>query len=63
MNQYDIDGIIYEAKNEYDATKKAYRMAERVNMVRYLGEDKWNYSVRFSHGNATVLVVRLYPIG
>ena len=62
MNKYDIDGITYEAKNEYDATKKAFKTAESVGMAEYLGEDKWNYNVKFSHGKATVLVVRLYPI-
>jgi len=62
MNIYDIDGITYEAFNEYEATKKAFKSAKSISLVKYLGEDKWNYNIEFPHGKATVLVVRTYPI-
>ena len=47
MNTYEIKGTEYKALNEYEALKEAYRVADRIEMIGYLGNETWNYSVKF----------------
>lgn len=64
LNAYEINGRVYEAQNEYDAVKKAYKMANSVSMQKYIGNEVWLYVAKFSHGKAEVIVrrVRRLPI-
>ncbi len=59
MNKYEIEGQEYEAMNEYEAVKDAYKMALSVEMVKYIGNNTWEYVARFSHGNAQVFVTKI----
>ncbi len=55
MNRYEIDGMYYEASNEYAAVKAAYKMAHHIEFGRYLENEAWEYWVIFSHGKARVI--------
>lgn len=56
MNAYEIEGTEYRALNEYDALKQAYRIADRIEMVGYLGNETWNYTVKFGRYQQIVTV-------
>lgn len=62
MNKYQIEGGEYEAKNELEAVKQSYKMAEKYSLAGYQRVfnkvDIWNYTVTFRNGNADVIVVR-----
>lgn len=59
MNVYEIENIVYRATNEYTAVKAAYKMAQKILFVCYLGSDTWCYIAQFPHGKATVLVKKV----
>jgi hypothetical protein len=66
-NLYLVDGTtIVAAGCEYSAVKKAYQMADRVEMVRYAPQypniEAWEYKAIFPHGSAKVTVARLYQM-
>lgn len=56
MNTYEINGTEYKALNEYDTLKQAYRVADRIEMICYLGNEAWNYSAKFGRYQQTVTV-------
>ena len=56
QNDYDIEGIKYAAVNEYDAVKRAYKTALKIELVEYLGNNAWQYRAIFRSGVATVVV-------
>lgn len=55
MNTYEIEGTLYEAKNEYDAVKQAYKMAYQIVFDDYAGNDggseTWYYTAIFRGSN------------
>lgn len=55
MNTYEIEGTRYEAKNEYDAVKQAYKMADQIVFDGYAGNDggseTWYYTAIFRCSN------------
>lgn len=51
MNVYEIEGAQYRATNEYDAVKQAYKMADRIVMECYRGDETWDYIVMFRGSN------------
>ena len=59
MNTYEIEGMLYEAKNEYLAVMQAYKMADRIIMAGYLGNETWDYMAMFRSGKANVTVKRV----
>lgn len=59
MNTYEIEGIQYKATNEYDAVKQAYKMAQRIEWVKYCGNNVWQYRAIFRSGAATVTVGKI----
>ena len=59
MNTYEIEGEQYTARNEYDAVKRAYRMALRYRMDSYLGHETWLYIAEFWHGRARIIVKKV----
>lgn len=56
MNAYSIEGTVYRALNEYDALKQAYRVADRIEMICYLGNETWNYTAMFGRYQQIVTV-------
>jgi len=58
MNGYEIEGQRYEGRNEYEAVKEAYKMANRFELVEYLGYETWRYLAIFASGEAIVTVRR-----
>jgi len=60
MNTYEVEGRIYKARNEYDAVKKAYKMAKRIEWGGYVGDETWNYKAVFSCGKVNVMVRRVH---
>ena len=42
-NSYLIESETYQAKNEYDAVKQAYKNAKQIKMIKYNGDDEWLY--------------------
>jgi 1,4-alpha-glucan branching enzyme len=62
MNTYDVDGIKVDAINDYDAVKKVYRTADKIELCgTYEGRnsDDWLYRVIFRNGHAMVGVLRV----
>lgn len=59
MNTFWIEGREYKARNEYDAVKLAYKMANRVEQRGYIGDETWKYAAIFACGNATIIVRRV----
>ena len=59
MNTYEIDGMEYRAMNEYVALKQAYRVADRIEMIGYLGSETWNYEVEFGLYKKAVTVKKI----
>ena len=59
MNTYEIEGTLYEAKNEYQAVGRAYKMADRIIMTGYSGNETWDYTAMFRSGKANVTVKRV----
>jgi hypothetical protein len=59
MNTYEIKGNKYNASNEYNAVRQAYRMANNIALEKYLGGEKWNYIANFTNGKAKVIVSRI----
>jgi hypothetical protein len=63
MNTYEIEGRRYEAKNEYDAVKQAYKMADKIVFDGYagnhVGRETWYYTAEFRCGHAHVKVQRI----
>ena len=58
MNAYEIEGQRYEGRNEYEAVKKAYKMANGFELVGYVGYGTWRYNAIFASGEAIVTVKR-----
>jgi hypothetical protein len=50
-NTYEIEGDKFQATNEYDAVKQAYKMADSITMVKYNGDDTWEYLAKFRGSN------------
>lgn len=65
MSVYEIEGTQYTAMNEYDAVKQAYKMADRIVMAGYIGNETWNYIAIFRGSNGSgksyVTVSRVFP--
>lgn len=59
MNTYEIKGTEYKALNEYEALKEAYRVADRIEMIGYLGNETWNYTVKFGLYHQIVTVKKI----
>lgn len=59
MNTYEIEGMTYEAENEYSAVKQAYPMALKFIQQKYLGNNTWQYKAVFAHGVARVIVTKI----
>jgi len=59
MNRYEIEGQEYEAMNEYQAVKQAYKMAEWIAFGGYDENETWNYVAGFRSGHANVIVKRI----
>lgn len=59
MNAYEIEGTIYQATNEYEAVKQAYKMAERIVWGGYIGNEAWHYIAIYCSGKAEVTVKRV----
>lgn len=59
MNTYEIKGTEYKALNEYEALKEAYRVADRIEMIGYLGNETWNYTVKFGLYQQVVTVKKI----
>ena len=59
MNAYEIEGQRYEGRNEYEAVKEAYKMANGFELVGYVGYGTWRYMARFASGEAIVTVRRV----
>lgn len=59
MNTYEIEGLHYRALNEYEAVKQAYRVADRIIMDGYIGNETWNYTALFGRYQANVTVKKI----
>lgn len=59
MNTYEIEGREYSVKNEYDALKQAYKMADRIEFGGYIGDDTWSYTAIFRSGKTNVRVKKV----
>lgn len=55
MNTYEIEGTRYEATNEYDAVKQAYKTADKIVYDGYEGNhggrETWYYTAEFRGSN------------
>ena len=59
LNKYEIEGRTYQAVNEHEAVKAAYKMAKNYSLKKYIGNDVWVYDANFSNGKAEVIVRRI----
>ena len=59
MNTYEIEGQRYEARNEYEAVKKAYKMASSWRLFKYICKNSWAYEAIFTSGRSMVVVSRI----
>ncbi len=63
VNVYEIEGNLYTGRNEYEAVKEAYKMADNVEMTKYKGhqdgKDSWEYVANFRSGKTTTTVTRV----
>lgn len=60
MNKYLIENQIYEALNDYEAAKKAFKFAAKVEFVKYFGDNSWVYIARFISGKVPFIVSKIY---
>ena len=56
MNKYEVGGLTYEAKNEHAAVKQAHKRALHVRMIKYMGDNTWEYRAYYNAGSAYVIV-------
>ena len=60
MNQYLIDNIVtVSATNEYSAVMQVCRSCENIYLLKYNGNDEWEYAAIFRNGEANVIVKKL----